>query len=132
MANKQGAPGLPKTRLDDEERFTKHLNIKVHPDDYEKTVQAAHRAGLTISEFGRRALRDAALALDRFWYVRLPNGEHHPSLSEVGYEFVENAQRFANRVNGKVIRASPTPTHLGVDAELDRERLDPRDAGHTS
>lgn len=86
--------------------FEKEISVRLHLDEHTRYTSAAHRAGLTFAEFARRALDEYTLAMDRFFYVRMPNGQIHPPLHEVGYEFIENAKRFAARVNGSVIRAT--------------------------
>lgn len=105
MPRRPGARGLIHTS----EKFEADIHVPVHPDEKATIVAAADRSSLTLAEFARRALRDAALATERFFYVRLPNGSYHPPLHEMGYEFFENAKRFANRTNGQVIRASLSP-----------------------
>jgi hypothetical protein len=103
------------------------IHVPVHPDDKAKIVAAADRSSLTLAEFSRRALLDAALATERFFYIRLLDGSYHPPLHEKGYEFFENAKRFANRTDGQVVRAAFTPSLApsvqGVP-DPDREGLD--------
>lgn len=98
--------GVPHPRTDEDAAFVKKLRVPVHELDYARFTGAANRAGLTFAEFARRALHEATLVLDTFYYVRLPNGDTHPSRSEKGYEFFDNARRFAARCSGQVIRAA--------------------------
>jgi hypothetical protein len=117
--------GSPNAITVDEVGLTKVLRIPVNDEDHQRYFGAAGRAGLTLAEFARRALHEATLTLERYFYVRLPDGTTHPATTEKGYEFIENAKRFANRVNGTVIRASFAPAGTPArNARLDREGLD--------
>lgn len=94
--------------------YDKELHIYVTAEQFDRVANAAVRQGMTLSEFCRRAIHDSTLSVESeaFFYVRMPNGDINPPLGEKGYEFVENAKRFANRVDGSVFRApqSPAPT----------------------
>lgn len=84
--------------------------IGIYQTDLDRYVSAAARRGWSLSEFIRHALDEATKTTEQFFYVRFPNGATHPTLNEPGYEFFDNARRFAARSGGTVIRAAIDPT----------------------
>lgn len=88
--------------------YTHEIKCQVPAELYGRVSRAAKARGMTLTAFCRRALHDSTLDPNpaAYFYVRYPNGDTYPRLSEAGYEFVENAQRYAARIPGaKVIRA---------------------------
>lgn len=84
--------------------------VRLYQTDLDRYQAAARRRGWTTCEFIRHALDEATKSTEQFFYVRLPNGDTHPPLCDVGYEFFDNARRFAARVNGTVIRETLDPS----------------------
>lgn len=94
--------------------------VRLFQTDLDRYQAAADRKGLCLTEFIRHALDEAAKSVETFFYVKLPNGNFHPPLSEPGYEYFTNARRFAARSNGTVIRAVLDPSaHSGRDLPPD-------------
>lgn len=88
-------------------------HVRLFALDLQRAQEAAARQGRSFSEFVRHALAEAVRVSETFYYVRLSDGTYHPSLREVGYEFFENARRFAARSGGEVVRECIQPDAPG-------------------
>lgn len=84
--------------------------VSLFQADLDRYKAAALRQGRSFAEFLRVALDEATKSTEQFFYVRLPNGDTHPPRSEPGYEFFDNARRYAARVNGSVITDTHDPS----------------------